>query len=78
MRAEKPVENKDMKIDKVDIYGCKNCGQVWEFFPEDFGNEKDYPTICPHCSMSIWEMIKNTFQNGGFREVIRWLVIRYF
>ena len=60
-----------------DEYKCTNCNQVWGFIPEDYDSPKDYPTVCPHCTMSIWELIKNTYEMGGIAEVIYWLRARY-
>jgi hypothetical protein len=60
-----------------DEYRCDNCGEVWNFFPEDYESHDDYPTVCPMCIMPVWQMIKDTFEEGGFSEVIYWLKKRY-
>lgn len=61
----------------MDTYKCERCKEEWEFFSEDYDSPAQYPTRCPLCSMSVWEMIKHTYQEGGIREVIYQLKARY-
>lgn len=60
-------------------YQCYRCGDVWDFFPEDYDFvEEDYPEICPLCSMSVWQMIHDVFAEEGFLGVIKQLYKRIF
>jgi DNA-directed RNA polymerase subunit RPC12/RpoP len=55
-------------------YICSSCKTEWEFIPKDYGYQKKYyPTKCPLCSMPITQMIRDTYQNGGIKEVLFWL-----
>ena len=59
------------------IYICDCCKTKWEFIPEDYDyNKKLYPTRCPLCEMPISQMIKDTYREGGIREVLFWLYKR--
>ena len=52
-------------------YICNNCGDEWEFLPEDYDYNKEYyPKKCPLCSMTITQMIRDTFVSGGITETI--------
>lgn len=65
------------KEDRVEYYNCSNCNTEWSFFPEDYLRERNkYPTKCPHCTISLWELIKSTY-NYGLKEVLYWLKVRY-
>ena|SRR3990167_176372 len=62
-----------------DEYRCENCKEVWGFFPEDYDSENGtYPTRCPLCSMPITQMVKDTFKEGGIREVLERVWLRFF
>jgi DNA-directed RNA polymerase subunit RPC12/RpoP len=63
--------------EKEDEYKCKNCGETWGFCPEDYENEEDYPTICPFCSMPLWQMIRDIYKEEGILEVIKQIKRRY-
>lgn len=66
-----PIQN--MK----DEYKCEKCEQVWGFFEEDYDFiEKDYPTVCPLCSIPITQMIKEVYRVEGLRETLRMIFIR--
>ena len=61
------------------VFICKNCKTEWEFIPKDYNyNKKSYPNRCPLCSMPITQMIRDTYQQGGIREVSYWLFRRLF
>jgi DNA-directed RNA polymerase subunit RPC12/RpoP len=62
----------------MDTYKCRNCKDEWEFFPEDYDNIEDYPEICPLCSVPFWQMVKDTWEEGGIKEVIYHIRARYF
>lgn len=59
-------------------YKCLRCGGIWSFIPEDYEEPWDYPTICPHCSMPLWETIRSIYKVGGISEVFYWIKARYF
>jgi len=58
-------------------YKCESCKEIWGFFQEDYVDEKDYPTICPLCTMPIPQMVRDTFKEGGIREVIKMMRLRF-
>jgi DNA-directed RNA polymerase subunit RPC12/RpoP len=61
------------------IYKCISCKEDWYFLPEDYNYEKNkYPTKCPLCSMSLWQMLRETFKEEGFRGMISQFIKRYF
>jgi hypothetical protein len=66
----------DTEMDyEEDVYLCVSCATIWGYFPEDYG-DGEYPEKCPLCSMPILDMIKDTYEVGGLREVLFWLVRR--
>ena len=63
----------------MEKYNCSNCGDEWDFIPEDYNYEKEYyPKKCPLCKMPITQMIKDTYGVGGTKEVIEMLYKRLF
>jgi len=61
---------------KKDEYKCKNCKEIWGFFPEDYEDNSEFPTLCPLCTIPITQMIKDVFKEEGILEVFRMLWLR--
>lgn len=63
-------------------YNCKNCKQPWEleFTDEDQDVDDSFLAnmVCPLCMMPFWQMVRDTYREGGIREVIFWIIKRYF
>jgi len=52
-------------------YICSRCKDEWEFFPEDYENQNQYPTQCPHCTMPISQLFGDVLKEEGLWEAIR-------
>ena len=60
-----------------DTYNCFNCGEEWNFIPEDYEDISGHSTVCPLCSMPVTQMIKDCYEAGGIKEVIGMLWKRF-
>lgn len=57
-------------------YQCILCGEEWGFFPEDYGQEEDYPKICPFCTMPKIQLFQDVCKEEGFFAAVKAVWIR--
>lgn len=67
-----------MKNETTETYQCDKCGDTWGFFPQDYVGVQDWPSVCPLCTMPVYQMIKDVYQEEGFLAVLRQLWLRHF
>lgn len=60
-----------------DIYNCSKCKEEWSFYPQDYENPWEYPTKCPLCSMSVFQMIKDVYEVEGIIGVFQQISKRF-